>query len=154
MTPEERVLEAYYERLTVFPVDKSRVIAIEFQSADPELAARVANADRRDLSGAAADRASRTRPAPPAAGSQARSRSCARRSAEAEAKVEDFRSKSNLFVGTNNTTLSSQTARRAQPQLAVARAQKAEADARARLIRESSAPRQPDRGFRRSSIPS
>src|ERR1044072_8489741 len=44
MTPEERVLEAYFERLSVFPVDKSRVIAIEFQSADPELAAHVANA--------------------------------------------------------------------------------------------------------------
>ena len=44
MTPEERVLEAYYERLTVFQVEKSRVVAIEFQSADPELAARVANA--------------------------------------------------------------------------------------------------------------
>src|SRR6185295_1611118 len=44
MTPEERVLEAYYERLTVFQVDKSRVISIEFQSADPELAAKVANA--------------------------------------------------------------------------------------------------------------
>ena len=44
MTPEERVLESYFERLTVFPVDKSRVISIEFQSADPELAARVANA--------------------------------------------------------------------------------------------------------------
>src|ERR1051325_4290187 len=44
MTPEERVLEAFYERLTAFPVDKSRVIAIEFQSADPELASRVANA--------------------------------------------------------------------------------------------------------------
>src|SRR6478609_9216204 len=43
MTPEERVLEAYYERLAVFPVDKSRVIAIEFQSSDPELAAKVAN---------------------------------------------------------------------------------------------------------------
>src|SRR3954463_8161964 len=43
MTPEERVLEAYYERLAVFTVDKSRVIAIEFQSSDPELAARVVN---------------------------------------------------------------------------------------------------------------
>src|SRR5262249_45089795 len=43
MTPEERVLEAYYERLTIFPVDKSRVIAIEFSSSDPELAAQVAN---------------------------------------------------------------------------------------------------------------
>ena len=44
MTPEERVLEAYYDRLTVFPVEKSRVIVIDFLSENPELAARVANA--------------------------------------------------------------------------------------------------------------
>src|SRR5271156_4919703 len=44
MTPEERVLEAYYDRLTVFPVEKSRVIVIGFLSENPELAARVANA--------------------------------------------------------------------------------------------------------------
>src|SRR5436305_3620489 len=43
MTPEERVLESYCERLAVSPVDKSRVISVEFQSADPDLAARVAN---------------------------------------------------------------------------------------------------------------
>src|SRR5690606_30318210 len=43
MTPEERVLDAYYDRLTAFAVDKSRVMVIEFQSRDPELAARVAN---------------------------------------------------------------------------------------------------------------
>jgi len=44
MTPEERVLEAYYDRLTVYPVEKSRVIVIDFLSEDPELAARIANA--------------------------------------------------------------------------------------------------------------
>ena len=44
MTPQERVLEAYYDRLTVFPVDKSRVIVIDFLSENPDLAARVANA--------------------------------------------------------------------------------------------------------------
>ena len=43
MTLEERVLAAYYDRLTAFALDKSRVISIEFQSADPELAARAAN---------------------------------------------------------------------------------------------------------------
>src|SRR3981189_3033725 len=43
LTPEERVLDAYYERFTAYAVDKSRVIFIEFQSRDPELAARVAN---------------------------------------------------------------------------------------------------------------
>ena len=44
MTPEERVLEAYYDRLSVYAVDKSRVIVIDFLSENPELAARVANA--------------------------------------------------------------------------------------------------------------
>src|ERR1700676_4337100 len=43
MTPEERVLDAYFDRFTAYAVDKSRVIVIEFQSRDPELAARVAN---------------------------------------------------------------------------------------------------------------
>jgi uncharacterized protein involved in exopolysaccharide biosynthesis len=43
MTPEERVLDAYFERLTAYAVDKSRVIVVEFQSRDPELAAKVAN---------------------------------------------------------------------------------------------------------------
>ena len=33
MTPEERVLDSYYERLNVYAVDKSRVIAVEFQPA-------------------------------------------------------------------------------------------------------------------------
>src|SRR5258705_10753315 len=35
-TPEERVLKSFYDRLTVFSVDKSRVISIEFESEDPE----------------------------------------------------------------------------------------------------------------------
>jgi hypothetical protein len=43
LTPEERVLEAYYDRFTAYAVDKSRVIVVEFHSRDPELAARVAN---------------------------------------------------------------------------------------------------------------
>src|SRR5258707_1591655 len=43
LTPEERVLDAYFERYTAYAVDQSRVIVIEFQSRDPELAARVPN---------------------------------------------------------------------------------------------------------------
>src|SRR5258707_703022 len=43
LTPEERVLDAYYDRFTAYAVDKSRVVVIEFQSRDPELAARVAD---------------------------------------------------------------------------------------------------------------
>src|SRR5579871_2046444 len=44
MTPEERVLESYFDRLTAFPLDRSRVITLEFVSSDPKLAAQVANA--------------------------------------------------------------------------------------------------------------
>ena len=36
MTPEERVLKSYYARLTAYQVEKSRVIAIEFELEDPE----------------------------------------------------------------------------------------------------------------------
>ena len=43
-TPEERVLKSYMDRLVAFQVEKSRVIAIEFESQDPELAAQVVNA--------------------------------------------------------------------------------------------------------------
>ena len=43
LTPEERVLEAFYDRYTAYAVDQSRVIVIQFQSRDPELAARVVN---------------------------------------------------------------------------------------------------------------
>src|SRR5436190_15220994 len=43
MTAEERVLDAYYDRLAAYAVDKSRVIVVEFQSRDPEFAAQIAN---------------------------------------------------------------------------------------------------------------
>ena len=56
--------------------------------------------------------------------------------AEAESKVEDFRAKSNLLVGTNNTTLSAQQLGDVNAQLAAARAQKADAEAKAKLIRD------------------
>ena len=44
VSPEERALEKFSERLTAYAADKSRVIVAEFQSRDPELAAKVVNA--------------------------------------------------------------------------------------------------------------
>src|SRR5690606_17699478 len=58
------------------------------------------------------------------------------RVAEAESKAEDFRSKSNLFVGANNNSLSNQQLGEVTSQLAAARSQKADADAKAQLIRD------------------
>jgi len=135
MTPEERVLEAYYERLTVFPVDKSRVISIEFQSSDPEFAARVANsvADNYLLLQQTA-RQDQTR----AAGRWLSGEIDVLRKkvGDAESKVEEFRSKTNLFIGTNGTTLSNQTLGESNRDLAAARSQKAELESKARFIRD------------------
>ena len=79
---------------------------------------------------------SRSRPAPPARGSPARSTSLRKKVADAEAKVEQYRAKTNLFIGTNNTTLSNQQLGDFNAQLAAARAQKSDAEAKARLIRD------------------
>jgi succinoglycan biosynthesis transport protein ExoP len=135
LTPEERVLDAYYDRFTAYAIDKSRVVVIEFQSRDPELAARVANsiADGYLVFQQAARR------------DQAKSASqwlsgeiddLRKRVADAESRVEEFRSKSSLFVGTNNTTLSNQQMGEFNTQLNNARALKSDAESKARLIRE------------------
>src|SRR5471032_1748947 len=135
LTPEERVLDAYFDRFTAYAVDKSRVIVIEFQSRDPELAARVANSIAEGYlvlqQGARQDQAK--------SASQWLSGeidSLRKKVSEAESRVEDFRSKSSLFVGTNNTTLSNQQMGELNTQLNNARALKSDAESKARLIRE------------------
>ena len=135
LTPDERVLEAYYDRFTAYAVDKSRVIVVEFQSRDPELAARVANSIAESYLVLQQD----------ARQQQAKSASqwlsgeidsLRKKVAEAESRVEDFRSKSSLFVGTNNTTLSNQQMGEINTQLNNARALKSDAESKARLIKE------------------
>ena len=64
--------------------------------------------------------------------------------AEAEKNVENFRAKSNLFVGTNNVNLATQQLTDLTEQLAAARAQKADLDAKAKLIRDMLASRKAD----------
>ncbi len=136
MALEERVLAAYYDRLTAFAIDKSRVIAIEFQSADPELAARGANMiAEKYLSFQQVAKQDQARSAGQwLSGELEKLRT---KVSEAEAKVEDYRAKSNLFVGSNNTSLVGQQLTELSSQVSAARAQKADAEARARQIREA-----------------
>jgi succinoglycan biosynthesis transport protein ExoP len=135
MSDEDRMLERYFERIAVYQVDKSRVIAIEFQSEDAEFAARVANAvaegylklqqqAKQDTIKQAGQWLS---------GEIDRLRM---RVAEAESKVEEFRIKSNLYVGPNNNTLSAMSLGELNTQLAAARTKKADAETKARLIRD------------------
>lgn len=135
MTPEERVLEAYYARLNVFSVDRSRVIAVTFESRDPDLAARVANAiadGYLELQQAAKQEQARS------AGQYLSGEidNMRKKVAEAEAKVENFRAKSNLFAGSSSANLASQQLADVNTQIATARGQKADAETKARLIRD------------------
>ena len=135
-TPEERVFRSFAERLTAYQVEKSRVIAIEFESESPELAARVANTvaetylmfqqtAKQDQSRVAglwlAEKIEPLRGAV----------------ADAEAKVEQYRARNNLLVGTNNTTLSNQQLGELNAQLSAGLAQKADGEAKARIIRDA-----------------
>lgn len=135
MSPEERIFEAYYDRMQAYQVGKSRVIAIEFWSADPELAARAANTIAENY----IELQQNAKYEQTKAASQYLSReidSLRLKVADAEAKVEEFRTKSNLFVGSNNSMLSNQQLGELSSQLAVARSQQAEAETKARLIRD------------------
>ena len=135
MSREERTLESYYNRLNVYAVEKSRVIAIDFSSANPELAARVANAvaetylkrqqaSKQDQTHAAGDWL---------AGEIANLRT---KVADAEAKVEQYRAKTNLYAGSNNTSLPNQQLTEINSQISAARGQKADLEARARQLRQ------------------
>src|SRR6516165_2937984 len=132
LTHEERVYRSYYERLSAFQAEKSRVIALEFESQSPELAAQVAETYLRFQQAAKQEQ---TRAASSwLSGEIERLRT---NLAQAEAKVEQYRSKTNLFIGNNNTTLSNQQLGDFNGQLAAARAQKADAEAKAKLIRNA-----------------
>ena len=135
LTPEERVLEAYYDRFTAYAVDKSRVIVVEFQSRDPELAARVTNSIAEGYlvmqQGARQEQAKSA-----SLWLSGEIENLRKKVADAELRVEDFRSKSSLFIGTNNTSLSNQQMGEVNTQLNNARALKSDAESKARMIKE------------------
>ena len=135
MSPEDRVLETYYDKLTVFPVAKTRVLTVEFTSRSPELAAKAANTIA-ELYLGVQEEAKKTN-AKNAAGWLSKAIDDLRvKVAQAEAKVDDFRSNSGLFVGANNTNIPSLQLSELNTQLATARAAKAESSAKGKRLAE------------------
>ena len=134
MSREERTMEAYYDRLNVFAVEKSRVIVVDFSSANPKLAADIANAVADGyLTMQQTAKQQQTRAAGDwLAGEIEKMR---KKVADAEAKVEAYRQKSNLFLGANNTMLPNQQLSEINSQIAAARGKKADLEARARQLR-------------------
>ncbi|EHP91573.1 GumC family protein [Methylorubrum extorquens] len=135
---EDRILESYLDHLLVYPVGKSRILAVEFRSRDPELAARGANT-MADLYLASLEAASvdTARYASTWLGNNIANLRA--RVAEAEAKVEAFRAKHGL-IGTGSSAaaqpLSSQQLSELSSQLSQARTIQADLTARAKLLKD------------------
>lgn len=132
----QRVLETFVENLNVFPVDRTRVITIEFSSSDPQLAADIANAvaeqyltmlrsTKRDTTADATQWL------------EAEIASLGAKVKEAEGKVEAFRSSSDLFGAGNNATLAQQQLADLSAELSRVRGARAEAEAKAGQIRQA-----------------
>jgi uncharacterized protein involved in exopolysaccharide biosynthesis/Mrp family chromosome partitioning ATPase len=134
--PEERMLDAFVERLQVYQINTSRVIGISFTSRDPELAASVPNAMAKVYlsmeSGAKLDSNSEaTRWLEPEIAS------LREKVSEAEKKVADYRSANGLLQTSDTNTFSSQQLTDISGQLAQVRGDRANADARAQAVRNA-----------------
>ena len=132
--PEQRLLSKFRENLTVYQVENSRVIVIEYSSSDPDLAARVPNAvaDAYVASLKAAEsqsNAAATRWLEPEIAD------LREKVKEAEAKVADFRAKSDLLIGQNNTVLATQQLAELSSELSRVRADRSATEARAEGVR-------------------
>jgi uncharacterized protein involved in exopolysaccharide biosynthesis len=134
---EDRVLDAYYDKLSVYAVDNSRVIGIDFSSTDPQLAADVANAIADEyLSRQKAAKRDTTADAAQWLSDQIVDLRA--KVQTAEAKVEQYRAEHDLFdtsSGTSSTTLSQQQLSDLNAELTRVRAARADAEAKANQIR-------------------
>ena len=134
-SPEERVLESYFDKLSVFSPPKTRVLSVEFQSRDPDLSARAANTIA-DLYLDFQQDAKRESARAAASSLASLLVDLRQRVAEADARAEDYRQKSGLFMGANNTSLNNQQMADVNTEISKARTTQADAQSKARIIRE------------------
>jgi exopolysaccharide transport family protein len=134
--PEERMLDAFTDRLQVYQINSSRVIGITFTSRDPQLAASVPNAMAQVYlsmqSGAKLDSNSEaTRWLEPEIDS------LRQKVSDAEKKVADYRSANGLLQTSDTNTFAGQQLSDISGQLAQVRGDKANAQARAQSVRNA-----------------
>ena len=130
----ERVIEAYYEGLSVFQVGTSRVIEVQFVSRDPALAAKVSNT--------LVDEFLKTQRAAKSGVNQEATDWLGRqieglrgKVSQADRAVEAFRTRAGLLRGGRDATLNQQQLSELNTQLINATAAQTEAHARAKLVR-------------------
>ncbi|MGV1763091.1 chain-length determining protein [Rhizobium rhizogenes] len=132
--PEERMLDAFTNRLQVYQINSSRVIGVSFTSRDPDLAASVPNAMAQIYlsmqSGAKLDSNSEaTRWLEPEI------TNLREKVSEAEKKVADYRSANGLLQTSDTNTFATQQLADISGQLAQVRGERANAEARAQAVR-------------------
>ncbi|MGI3127575.1 GumC family protein [Nitratireductor sp. PBL-C9] len=135
-TDEEKVLRAFRERLTVYRVENSRVIVIEFSSEDPQLAAEVPNAVANAYVAMQSDaklqsNTSATQWLEPEI------EDLRERVKQAEARVAEYRAQSDLLLGQNNTVLATQQLSELSSELSRTRANRSAAAAQAASVRSA-----------------
>lgn len=135
VSPEERILDAYFERLRVFQVEKSRVITIEFSSSDPDLAAEAPNTIVAEYLGLQA-LAKRTKTEDAALILEPEIAKLREEVTEAERRVEEFRAGADLLIGSNNLTLAQQQLGELTTELAAARSRKTDMESKAQSVRK------------------
>ncbi|MDW5317777.1 exopolysaccharide transport family protein [Rhizobium sp. PL01] len=135
LPPEERVLKEFQKKLQVYQVEKSRVIAMQFTSEDPKLAAAIPNAMAKVFlslqSGAKLDSNSEASRwlEPEIANLREKVR-------EAEAKVADYRASSDLLLtGETGGTFATKQLNDISTELARVRGERANAEARSENVR-------------------
>ncbi|MBY5706008.1 chain-length determining protein [Rhizobium leguminosarum] len=134
--PEERVIDAFVERLQVYQVPGSRVIGITFTSKDPKLAAAIPNAMANvylsTQSGAKLDSNSEaTRWLEPEI------EGMRLKVSEAERKVAEYRTSHGLLQTNGTTTFPAQQLNDISAELTRVRGDKANAEARAQAVRNA-----------------
>jgi exopolysaccharide transport family protein len=134
LDPEDRVIQEFREKLDVYAVENSRVIAIEFSSRDPKLAAdipnRMAEVYLQLQSGAKLDTHSET-----AKWLEPEIANLTQKVKVAEKKVADYRSSNGLFQTTETNSFSTQQLNDISTELARIRGERANAEARAENVR-------------------
>ena len=132
---EEKAANTFADNLDVFQLAKSSVISIEYTSGDSPLAAKIANqlADSY-IEWQRNAKLEQTKDA--TAWLRDQIEVLRKKTAEAEAAAEQFRSSEGLYSGGNNITLNAQQLSEINSQLILAKAQRSEAEARARLIQK------------------
>ena len=132
--PEERVLKVFREKLTVYRVEKSRVIVIEMSSEDPKLAAEIPNA-LADAYIAVQGAAKQQSNSDATDWLEPEIANLSKRVKEAESRVANFRAQSDLLIGQNNSVLATQQLSELSTELSRVRANRGAAEANAQSVR-------------------